>query len=285
KIDAYQGGASSVAESMRNVAAVGATPWCLTDCLNYGSPEDPKVFRQFKDGVQGVADAARGIGMIGEENVPIPIVSGNVSFYNEATGGKAVPPSPIVACFGVMEDYANALTMGFKSEGNTILLLGRRMRELGGSAYWRLLRRDHGAVPQVSFRNVRAEISTLLKANDEGWVAAAHDISEGGILVAAAEMALASGEGCRLEIEEAQRGLRADEFLFSETGGFLVEVPEEHVASVKTLAAKHDVSVVSLGEVTRDAVLDVSTAGRSLLRMDIQELKPQWEDALEEVMA
>jgi phosphoribosylformylglycinamidine synthase len=275
-LDPYRGGAGAVAEAMRNVVAVGATPWCLTDCLNYGNPEDPRVFHQFREGVRGVGDAAREIGMLDDPEVPVPIVSGNVSFYNQSAQGRSVPPSPIVACFGVLRDYAWAVTQSLKQEDSVLLLVGERRDELGGSAYWRHLGREGGTPPEVRFPEVRGQLKTVLEAVERGLVLACHDIGEGGVVTAAAEMALPSRLGLRIELEGVPGGLRDDVFFFSETGGFLVEADPDNLEALVTLGRSHDVAVLPLGTVRDDRTFRITVGGRERLDLDLERLEPAW---------
>ena len=134
-ISPYWGGANAVAEAMRNVASVGAVPQALTDCLNFGNPENPEAFWEFDEAVRGLSDAATQIWLKGYENQPVPIVSGNVSLYNESSTGNAISPSAIIACVGTMPDYSLAVTMQLKSVGDGLYMIGPRQDELGGCAY------------------------------------------------------------------------------------------------------------------------------------------------------
>ena len=127
-IDPYQGGALGVCEAARNVAAVGAVPATITDCLNYGNPEVEEVFWEFSEGVRGIGDACRGIGHLAHEGSPLPVVSGNVSFYNQSESGKSIPPSPVLCCVGVVEDYSKCRSIQFKEEGDTLYLARRHPR-------------------------------------------------------------------------------------------------------------------------------------------------------------
>jgi len=283
-IDPYLGGAGAVAEAMRNVAAVGAMPWCLTDCLNYGNPEDPEVFRQFQEGTRGIGDAAREIGLLEEPEYPVPIVSGNVSFYNQSTSGRGIPPSPIVACFGLIKDYANVLTLSLKEEGSLLVLLGGRRREMGGSAYWRHRGLAGGAPPLVDFAGVRGEIGTVLDAVDRGLLLACHDISEGGLAVAVAEMALAGGRGAELALEPARSGLRLDEYLFGETGGFVVEVRAEGEEALAGIAGARGVGVEKLGRTLRSRELRIQEQGEVRVALDLDRILPRWRTAMEEAL-
>jgi phosphoribosylformylglycinamidine synthase II len=283
-LDPYQGGANAAAEAMRNVAAVGAVPWCLTDCLNYGNPEDPGVFREFTEGVRGIGEAAREIGLLGEDGVPVPIVSGNVSFYNQSSTGRSIPPSPIVACFGVLTDYARAVTPALKDEGGLLYLLGPRRRELGGSAYWRRLGVAGGTPPRVDFAAARAEIAAVVEGIERELVRACHDVSEGGMAVAAAEMALAGRLGARLELPERPGGLRLDEYLMSETGGFLVEIAEDHVSDFTALAAERGTAAERVGRVERGYALTVTHGDETAFSLDLERLEPGWRGVVGEAL-
>ena len=282
-LEPYAGGATAVAEAMRNVVAVGAMPWCLTDCLNYGNPEDPEVFRQFSEGVRGVGDAAREIGMLEGGEHPVPVVSGNVSFYNQSVEGKAIPPSPIVACFGLLRDYASAITLGLKKDGNLLVLVGERERDLGGSAYWRELGIEGGTPPGVDFDRVRRELRAVLEIIERGFAAACHDISEGGLVVAAAEMALVGEMGLKLELPETHT-LPWEEYLFSETGGFLMEIAPDDSHPVTSILENHGVFFRTLGSVRATRELEVTMNGRTQVSLDLQALDARWHGGLREAM-
>ncbi len=194
-VDPYLAAVHATLEAMRNVACVGAEPIALTDCLNYGSPEDPQVMAAFTAGVEGIAAAARGIGRRHEASEPVPVVSGNVSFYNHSAAGKAIAPSPIVACAGRLEDYSRVVTMRMKGEGSRILLIGERRPELGGSEFLRYIADGNGGnlggpLPAVDLARERTQLYAVLDLIDRGWIRAAHDIAAGGLAIAVAEMLL-----------------------------------------------------------------------------------------------
>ncbi|MCK4349266.1 MAG: phosphoribosylformylglycinamidine synthase, partial [Candidatus Krumholzibacteria bacterium] len=206
-IDPYQGGALAVCEAARNVAAVGAVPSTITDCLNYGNPEIEEVFWEFSEGVRGIGDACRGIGLISHEGNPLPVVSGNVSFYNQGESGKAIPPSPIIACVGVAEDFSRCRSIQWKEEGDTVYYIGEPLDELGGSEYYRVIYGTLGAnVPEADFIREKNQIKTVIEMHSLGWVRACHDTSQGGLLTALAEMAIGgrgSGDlGLKVDLEE-----------------------------------------------------------------------------------
>ncbi len=225
ELDPFLAGAHAVGEAVRNVVATGATPIAATDCLNYGNPEKADVFWQFRRGVEGIAAACMELGLEGED--PLPIVSGNVSFYNQSSQGGAIPPSPIVAVFGRIDDFTKSTDISLKTPGNLIILVGDRMDELGGSLYYRTCI-DHrgGRVPAFRGKLEREMARFVLECCEAGKSKAVHDISDGGMILAAAEMAIASRP-------DARRGIlfNTDELnpvlLYSETPGYLIEMSQE----------------------------------------------------------
>jgi phosphoribosylformylglycinamidine synthase len=255
----------------------------MTDCLNYGNPEDPEVFRQFVDGVRGIGDACRNIGLLEDARYPVPIVSGNVSFYNDSNQGRPIPPSPIVACFGVMKDYALATTPRLKSEGNTLVLIGERRREMGGSAYWRMRGIDGGTPPQVDFGAARREMMLVLDAIERGYGVACHDISEGGVAIAAAEMVLGSDMGLRVE-PEALDGLAWEDYLFTESGGFLMEIASEHIEAFEALARTRGVWWRRLGSVIGNRRLELAPPEGDEESIDIDQVSERWQRSLLEAL-
>ncbi len=192
--DPYEGGKQAVAEAYRNLCAVGARPLAITNCLNFGNPQRPEIMAQLTGCLEGMADACRALNF--------PVVSGNVSLYNESKatgGGSAILPTPAIGGVGIIEDYSKMMTMGFKAEGEAVVLIGQPKIGLGQSLWARECRGiDGGSPPAVDLEEERrvAEALRALIASD--MITAAHDISDGGLLVAAAEMALAGGIGCNL---------------------------------------------------------------------------------------
>jgi phosphoribosylformylglycinamidine synthase II len=281
-IDPYWAGATAVAEAMRNVASVGAAPLAITDCLNYGDPERPEVFRQFVEGVRGVADAARGMWRKGTEREPVPIVSGNVSFYNEAGTGAAVNPSPVVACAGSMADYSRAITMRVKAPGSVLVLVGARRGALGGSAYLRALRalgsraEAECAVPTVDFEGERAAMHAVIDCIQAGLVKACHDISEGGLGLCAVEMILGARSeaalGAAFDLDCLGSNLGPEEIIFCEAGGFLLEVDPERYREIEETLGSAGVSAWRIGESTTDPVLDITAGGHGIVHLRMEAL-------------
>jgi phosphoribosylformylglycinamidine synthase len=221
-----------VGEAVRNVVVTGAVPIAATDCLNYGNPEVPEVFWQFRRGVEGIAEACSRLGISGNGEDPLPIVSGNVSFYNQSAAGRSIPPSPIVAVFGRLDDFTEACDMALRGAGNVILLVGKREDELGGSLYYRTcLGHNGGAVPDFRGELESEMARFVLHMIHSGLVESAHDISEGGLAMAATEMALATSGSSRLGavLDAAPDPV----LLYSETPGYLLEVSPEVYDSIR----------------------------------------------------
>ena len=262
-ISPYWCAANAVVEAMRNVAAVGATPAGLTDCLNYGNPETPEAFWEFREGVKGIADAARKIGLKGHPGEPVAVVSGNVSFYNEWAAGGAVEPSPIIACVGVMADYAQAVTMQLKESGSSLYMAGPRYDECGGSAYYDVMGEGLGGkVPEVRWDEQRAAIFGVIDAINQGHVNACHDISDGGLAVCLAEMVLGgygSGRlGAVVDLDGLACPLRLDRVLFTESGGFVLEVKAGHEEQVEAIFRSQGTEATEIGVVDNTPRLAVT---------------------------
>jgi phosphoribosylformylglycinamidine synthase subunit PurL len=287
-ISAYWGAACAVAEAMRNVAAVGAVPQGLTDCLCYGNPESPAAFAQFRDGVRGLSDAAKNIWLKGYEDTPVPIVSGNVSLYNESATGNAVSPTAVIACVGTMPDYSRAITMKLMQAGDSLFLAGPRKDELGGSALYQALGLGLGAnVPQVDWELERKMIYAVTDAIDQGLVAACTDISDGGLAVAVAEMCLgglANGTlGAEIDLAGLPAELRLDKFLFSESSGFVLEARPDCDERLCALFAGYGLELARIGQVEDKPELEIETADREF-KWALSELAEAWLNGLPNVL-
>jgi phosphoribosylformylglycinamidine synthase len=286
RISPYWAGATAVAEAMRNVAAIGATPATLTDCLNFGNPEKPEAFWEFRECVRGLSDAAKALWLKGYEDTPVPIVSGNVSFYNESAEGT-VDPSPIIACVGLIEDVRDAVTMDLKRAGDSIYLLGPRFDELGGSEYYRTVWGAAGRnVPVVRFDLERSMIYAVIDSIAEKTVVAAHDISNGGLAATAAEMALVGrGDlGIDLNLDAAGSDLPADRLVFSESSGFLLEGKAGSEEDLERILKRYGLEIIRLGKVTDSPELVMTHRGKTVVRMDLMVAKKAWTGGLGEAM-
>ncbi|PZS03692.1 MAG: hypothetical protein DLM69_02735 [Candidatus Chloroheliales bacterium] len=245
-LDPYRGGQLAVAEAARNVVVVGATPLALTDCLNFGSPERPEIFYQFEQCVRGLADACRALN--------IPVIGGNVSLYNE-TSGVAVYPTPVVGMAGLLEDAGKAIGLALRNEGDVIALLGptRPMEGdgLGGNEYATMMLGALHGRPSPLDADLEAKVQkAYLQAAEYGIIRAAHDVSDGGIVVALAEMCLASGYGIDLNFSFSE-GLRQDAALFGEWPSRIIcELDAEGMRRLHEIAATADVPFTIIGTVS-----------------------------------
>ncbi|MCT2589473.1 phosphoribosylformylglycinamidine synthase subunit PurL [Streptomyces sp. N2-109] len=239
KLDPYAGAQLALSESYRNVATTGATPLAITDCLNFGSPEDPAAMWQFAEACRGLADACQVLGT--------PVTGGNVSLYNQ-TGEIAVHPTPVVGVLGVIDDVTRRTPSGFSEEGQLIYLLGDTREELGGSA-WSQVAHDHlgGLPPAVDLERERLLGEILVSASRDGMADAAHDLSDGGLIQALAESCLQGGKGARIVVPE---GIDPFVFLFSESQGrAIVAIPRSEEVRFNDMCGARGLPVARIGVV------------------------------------
>jgi phosphoribosylformylglycinamidine synthase len=291
-LDPYQAGAAAVAESVRNVVAAGAVPVALTDCLNFGSPEVPEVFHDFVEAVRGIGDAARGIGLANEAG-PIPVISGNVSFYNQSSSGSAVHPSPIVCAVGRVDDVRRVVTAGLKRPGSSLILVGRRSGEMGGSALGRVAGVPGGAPPVVRFDEERAGMLGVADLASTGVLLSCHDISDGGLLTAVAEMMLCAapddGPGVTLDaaasagVQGPLGGDEAARTLFSEAGGYVCEVAADDAQNALAALRTRNAWAAVVGETTPERTLTVRGLDTEVTA-PLDAMRERWEGRLREVM-
>ena len=272
KISPYWCGVNSVVESMRNVAATGATPHAMTDCLCFGNPEKPEQMWQFAESTKGVADACKGIHLKHEPGHSVPIIAGNVSFYNESAG-RPIPPSPIVSCLGRFEDVDKAITMGFKKKDSIIILIGKRKNELGGSLYYSLFNFLGKNLPKPNLKVVEDEIWALTDLIDSELVLSAHDISDGGAAVALSEMSFQNEIGFEVNLGAS---FRADVWLFSETGGFIIEVDKKNLDTVTGALSSYEIHYEKIGETTDHQAIVFGEK----IHISISKAKDAWQQSL-----
>ena len=242
-IDPYWGGINAVVEAMRNVAAVGATPHALSDCLCFGNPEKPHQMWEFVEGVRGVADACHTITLKDNPDHATPIIAGNVSFYNESKNG-AIPPSPIVSCLGRLKNVNKAVPMHFQKNNSVILMIGDRKDELGGSVYYSLYNELGARVPKPDLDEVKNQIFAVTDCIDQGLFLSCHDIADGGVASAISEMTFGNSIGCNVKIES---DLSPDKILFSETGGFILEILPKNINALKSVFSNYGLGVFEIG--------------------------------------
>jgi phosphoribosylformylglycinamidine synthase len=244
KLDPYIGSQLALAEAYRNVAATGAKPLAVSDCLNFGSPEDPEVMWQFAEATRGLADGCLELGT--------PVTGGNVSLYNQ-TGTEAIHPTPVVAVLGVIDDVTRRTPMAFAEEGQLVYLLGDTREELGGSA-WAQVAHNHlgGLPPKLDLDREKLLAEILIAASRDGMIDAAHDLSDGGLIQAAVESALKGGQGLRLIVPD---GLDPFVFLFSESAGrAIVSVPRSEELRFTEMCGVRGLPATRIGVVDGDVV-------------------------------
>jgi phosphoribosylformylglycinamidine synthase II len=262
RLDPYAGTQLALAEAYRNVAATGARPLAVTNCLNFGSPEDPGVMWQFAEAVRGLADGCQVLGT--------PVTGGNVSFYNQ-TGSTAILPTPVVGVLGVIDDVNRRVRHAFRSDRAQIYLLGPTRDEFGGSEWHAMHGFLGGRPPAVDFNREQALAATLIEAAREGLVDSAHDLSEGGLALALVEACLHGDVGARITLPQG-----ADPFvtLFSEsTARAIVSVARADEAQFTALCAAHQVPAQRIGVVDLLAP-EIDVEG--LFRLSLRELRSAW---------
>jgi phosphoribosylformylglycinamidine synthase II len=275
QLDPYEGARHAVAEAYRNVAVSGAVPTAVTDCLNFGSPENPEVMWQFSRAVEGLADACRELG--------IPVTGGNVSFYNQ-TGDQPIYPTPVVGVLGIIDDVARRIPSGWQDAGENIYLLGVTANELSGSEWAHVVHGHLGGLPPKVDLAAEKQLAELLHAaSQQSLVSSAHDLSGGGLAQALAEGVLRFGVGARVWLRELMErdGVDAASALFSEsTGRVLVTVPREDDVKFRGLCEGRGYPVLRIG------VTDVSPTGEAeleiqdLFTVPLSELGSLWRDTL-----
>ena len=248
--DPFEGGKQAIAEAYRNICAVGAKPLATTDCMNFGNPQRPEIMGQFVGCIEGMAEACRAL--------DFPIVSGNVSLYNETKNddgtGSAILPTPAIGGVGLLADYTKSATIAFKHTGDAIIAVGERGGHLGQSIWLREVHgREDGPPPPVDLRAERRTGEFVRSAIERGLISACHDVSDGGMAVALAEMALASGIGAI--VDQAQPFGLAGSFFGEDQGLYLVTVPDEALAEFLTDASAVDVPADPIGRTIKERLI------------------------------
>lgn len=266
KLDPYVGAQLALVESYRNVAVTGALPLAVTDCLNFGSPENPDVMWQFEQATHGLKDACAVLG--------IPVTGGNVSFYNQ-TGETPILPTPVVGILGVIDDVRQRITQGFTSGGSHVLVLGETREELSGSTWAHVVHGHLGGQPPIVDLAAECALADLMvEAAKSGVVESAHDLSDGGLAMALAEASFRHEVGVTVDLE--------DPFieLFSESSArAMVVVSEERHDEFVALAEKHGVELASVGRTGGETI---EVAGQ--LSISVAELKAAWQATLPAVL-
>jgi phosphoribosylformylglycinamidine synthase subunit PurL len=241
----------------------------VTDCLNLANPDRPEVYWQLEETVAGLAQACRAL--------EVPVVSGNVSLYNDSSGESAIYPTPVVGMIGLIDDYGRRLTAGLRSEGDFVLLVGSSHNDLGGSEY---LKVEHGRVagrpPALDLTRELAVQNVVLRAAESGLLRSAHDCAEGGMLVALAECCLLGGVGVRCPPIRPDAALRMDSAFFGESPSrFIVSATSRAMPELQSLARRNHVEISLLGMAGGD-----SLEFEGQFKLPLSEIRQAWEGAI-----
>jgi phosphoribosylformylglycinamidine synthase subunit PurL len=279
-LDPYEGGKAAVAEAARNLSCVGAEPVAVTDNLNFGSPEKPEVYWQMAEACRGISEACSALGT--------PVTGGNVSLYNE-TQGQPIYPTPVIGMVGILDHLEKHCTLGFKKAGDLVYLLGQGGGTLGASEYLKVIHDlATGKPPQIDLGQEQKVQSTCRLGIRQGWIRSAHDISEGGLLVALAESAMVGDLGVRVEMSGYAPNRRWDERFFGEAGAQIVVTvrPEDQEVWEAFLREKlgadwHELGIVS----ARERGFCVVDQEDSVISATIEELTQSWTMSIPQRMA
>lgn len=301
-ISPFHAARNAAVECMRNVAAVGAYPQAFTNCLNYGNPEKPEQMWELVEGIKGLAEACNGVKLKNHRTEPTPIISGNVSLYNEGKSGH-IPPSCVVCCIGKIDDAYKAVDMQFKKAGSKIYLIGARKDEMGASEYYRLHSELGKNVPVADLNEVQNQIYAVTDLVAAGLVNSVHDISEGGLAVAVSEMCFGGwGKGkigAKIDLEnvlietncccdgksectdEAVQLTNALDVisLFSETGGFVLEVNSTNEKKFLKTCEKYCIDAMEIGKTTKEPRL-VFESDSKIIDLPLQKAAESWLNGL-----
>ncbi|MBJ6361170.1 phosphoribosylformylglycinamidine synthase subunit PurL [Paenibacillus sp. GCM10012307] len=268
-LDPEVGGRIAVAEAARNIVCSGAEPLAITDNLNFGNPEKPEVFWQIEKSVDGMAEACR--------ELDTPVIGGNVSLYNENAKG-AIYPTPVVGMVGLVHDVDHITTQSFKSEGDRIILVGNTKAELGGSELQYVVHGvTEGRPPTLDLAGEKKLLDAVLGAIQKGYVASAHDLSEGGLAAALAESAISGKLGAQVNV---QSDLRPDIALFSESQSrILLTAKPEQAETLNKWLAEQGVVSAEIG-IVKGTELNIQVNGQPAVQAPVEQLEKVWKDAI-----
>jgi phosphoribosylformylglycinamidine synthase II len=266
--DPYWGAMSAVDEACRNLIAVGAVPDSLLDCLNFGNPEKPERMGEFYEACRGLGDIGRAL--------DLPYVSGNVSFYNESVK-TAVPPTPEIFAVGIVDDIRTCVTSDFKTKDNLVYLIGKPTeKELGGSEYYNIMKIVGGIVPKTDPKILQHCMKELLACMKKQYIAACHDLSEGGLGACLAEMAIGGDIGATIDVSEIGNRLRTDVKIFSESNTrWIVEVKKEVQAEFENQLKKGRISFTLLGKIKGNHLI-IKDDTKTFVDLSINVLRECW---------
>ncbi len=279
-LDPYNGAKGNLVEVCDNVIANGAKPLAMVNCCNFGNPEKPESYWFFSKAVEGMADFCK--------ELRIPVVGGNVSFYNEdEVSGTAIKASPTIMIVGIIEGKENIITLPFKEAGNQILLIGKTRAELGGSEYYSVVHNLEGGIPpEVDEEKVKATWDFIDQLYQQNFIKANHDVNKGGFLITIAEMCFENELGVILNLNgKFDDGLTDEEILFSESfGRFIIEVEPSNLEEIKKIANKFDVSITNLGILKEKSEILIKGLKSQEVQLDMLKMKKLYNATIPELM-
>ena len=260
-LDPLIGGKIAVAEAARNLSCKGALPRAVTDCLNFGNPEKENIYWQLEEAIKGISEACRVL--------QTPVISGNVSLYNESKG-EAIYPTPVIGMIGIIEDYDYTCSMEFKNHDDLIVLLGENKEELGGSEYLKVIHNlEKGMPPRIDLLKEQAVQNTCREAIKKGLLSSAHDCSEGGLAITLVESCIKGRKGARIKIEDK---MRSDALLFGESQSrIIVSINPKNLSLLQDIADKYRVPLLLLGSVEGEE-LNIDR----LISLNVERLEKVW---------
>jgi phosphoribosylformylglycinamidine synthase II len=274
-LDPFYGHAGAVAESIRNLVAVGSEPIAIVDCCNFGNPEDPEIYWQFEKSIDGLVYMLKGLG--------IPCVGGNVSFYNEDDRTRnAVKPTIVIVSIGLIGNLDWITKLNFKEEGDSIIAVGKTFPEMGGSQYYLRFKGIGGRVPRTTPEKEKSSIRAVQTLIQNGYINSAHDCSKGGLAIALATMAINGEFGAELNLDQLPKASASiDELMFSESHArFIVTSKKEDVNNIIKLCRKNNVPAAEIGEVTETNSLSFKYKKKIIAKCEVDKMKKCWEEAI-----
>jgi len=256
KHNSFEGGKHAVVETWRNLIASGALPIAITDCMNFGNPEKPEIMGQFVECIRGMGEAC--------SKLDYPVISGNVSFYNE-TNGEGIYPTPAIGGVGLIKDLSNVMTIALKKDGNYLCVIGKSNNHLGNSQYLSIIKnKELGSTPSIDLNEELKNGKFVLNCIEQKKFEAVHDIADGGLLVALSEMSMCGEKGVQVDINKSSL---LGYFFGEDQSRYLVEVSKDNFEDLMSEAENNNVFVEKIG-VTQDNQFEINNIGK----IPVQEL-------------
>lgn len=277
EIDAYWGAVNAVVEAARKNVAFGCWPVALTDCLCFGNPENPECMGELVNAIHGIIDASKAISMPDNSQVTLPVISGNVSLYNQSSDG-AIPPSPIISCLGVSNDWYKTVQANLPPAELQLIMIGERRDECGGSVYYQTQNWQSNTLPKPELSQLQNELEAVYQAIQHDLIVAAQCIGIGGVAIALAKMCFHQQVGVNVNIPG---DLPIDKRLFSESGGFILAVHPANISKIESLFAHYQLPFYLIGKSTDSAELQLN----GVITMQVDKAKSLWSNGLQELLS